>query len=67
MTLTWEASYAIAQELRRNHPQVDLNAVSLQEIYMWTISLPEFEDDPSMANDEILMAIFQEWLEEDLE
>jgi len=67
MTLTWEASYAIARELRRNHPQVDLNAVSLQEIYIWTISLPEFEDDPAMANDEILMAIFQEWLEEDLE
>jgi FeS assembly protein IscX len=67
MTLTWEASYAIARELRRTHPQADLTAVSLQQVYMWTVALPEFEDDPAMANDGILMAIFQEWLEEDLE
>ena len=33
-------------------------------IYDWVIALPEFEDDLELANDEILLAIFQEWFEE---
>jgi FeS assembly protein IscX len=26
--------------------------------------LPEFEDDPQLANDDILRAIYQDWYEE---
>jgi FeS assembly protein IscX len=64
MTLTWEASYAIALELRRQHPGEDIEAVTLQQIYDWTVALSEFEDDPLLANDDILYAIYQEWYEE---
>ncbi len=62
--LTWDDSYAIALELRRQHPLVDLEEVSLYTIYQWTLALPEFDDDPALANDAILAAIVQEWLEE---
>jgi FeS assembly protein IscX len=62
--LTWDDSYAIALALREQHPQIDLENVSLEMIYRWTVALPDFDDDPAMANDEILMAIVQEWLEE---
>ncbi len=36
MTLNWESTYAIALELRRQHPHVNLEDVSLQQIYKWT-------------------------------
>ena len=64
MTLTWEASFAIARELRRQYPEVNIEEVTLQQIYDWTVALSEFEDDPSLANDDILYAIYQEWYEE---
>jgi FeS assembly protein IscX len=64
MTLTWESSYAIAIELKRRHPQVSLEEVTLQQLYDWTLQLDEFEDDPALCNDGILSAIYQEWFEE---
>jgi len=66
MTLNWESTYAIALELRRQHPEADIEQVSLQQIYNWTLALPEFEDDPALANDDILYAIYQDWFEENL-
>lgn len=64
MTLTWETSYAIALELKRQHRDVDLEGLSLRQIYDWTLKLQEFEDDPALCNDDILLAIYQEWFEE---
>ena len=66
MTLNWESTYAIALELRRQHPGADLEQVSLQQIYKWTLALSDFEDDPALANDDILSAIFQDWFEENI-
>ncbi|MBI1793836.1 MAG: Fe-S cluster assembly protein IscX [Chloroflexi bacterium] len=66
MTLNWEATYAIALELRRQHPETNIEEVTLQQIYDWTIRLQEFEDDPALANDDILYAIYQDWFEESL-
>ncbi|HMZ07616.1 MAG TPA: Fe-S cluster assembly protein IscX [Anaerolineales bacterium] len=64
MNLNWEATYAIAMELRRNHKDVNIEEVTLQQIYKWTLELSEFEDDPALANDDILYAIYQDWYEE---
>lgn len=64
MTLTWESTYAIALELRRRHSDVNIEDVSLQQIYEWTIQLNEFEDDLALVNDNILYAIYQDWFEE---
>ena len=66
MTLTWEATYAIAIELRRAHPDVNMEEVSLGQVYDWTLALQEFEDDPELVNDEILQAIYQDWFEENI-
>jgi FeS assembly protein IscX len=62
--LTWEDSYAIALALKNQHPEIDLETVSLKMIYHWTVALPDFVDDPQLANDLILEAIYQEWFEE---
>lgn len=62
--LTWDDSFAIAQELIQRHSNVALESVSLGMIYRWTVELPNFVDDKELANDSILSAIYQEWLEE---
>lgn len=64
MTLTWESTYAIALELRRKHQDINIEEVTLGQIYNWTLELSEFEDDPALANDDILYAIYQDWYEE---
>lgn len=66
MTLTWESTYAIALELRRQHRDADIETVTLEQIHAWTLALPEFEDDPLLANDEILYAIYLDWFEENI-
>lgn len=63
-TLTWDDTYPIALALSKRHPGINLEEVSLNTIYRWTLELPEFVDDPRLANDAILAAIFQEWFEE---
>lgn len=63
-TLTWEDSYAIALALRERYPDITLEEVSLGMIYRWTLVLPGFSDDPELANESVLLAIYQEWFEE---
>lgn len=63
-TLYWDAIYEIALALKAAYPQETLEAVSLGELFQWVIALPGFADDPELANDEILAAIYQEWFEE---
>lgn len=64
--LTWESTYAIALALKEAHPGIDFETLTLGTIYQWTLELPNFEDDPALANDEILSAIYQDWYEENL-
>ena len=62
--LTWESTYAIALALKREHPSIDMETVTLGDIQRWTLALQDFADDPALANDEILSAIYQDWYEE---
>ena len=64
--LTWDDSYAIAFSLKQQHPGFSLEEISLEMIYQWTLALPGFDDEPGLVNEEILNAIIQEWLEEDV-
>jgi FeS assembly protein IscX len=62
--LTWDDSYAIALALREQRPNINLEMISLGMIYHWALELEDFQDDPDLANDDVLMAIYQEWFEE---
>jgi FeS assembly protein IscX len=62
--LYWDGAYAIARRLIAEQPQADLAQVTLNMIYNWVIAWPEFKDDPALATDELLEAIYQEWYEE---
>jgi FeS assembly protein IscX len=63
MSLNWESTYALAIELQRMHPDVQLPDVTLGDIFNWTLALPDFEDDAALCNYEILTSIYQEWYE----
>lgn len=62
--LYWDAIYEIVLALKASQPQQTLEDVSLGDVFRWTVALPNFADDPELANDEILAAIYQEWFEE---
>lgn len=62
--LYWDAIYEIVLALKAKHPQQNLEDVTLGDIFRWTLALPNFVDDPELANDDILAAIYQEWYEE---
>ena len=62
-SLNWESTFAIALALKQAYPEADLDNVSLNMIYAWTVALDNFEDDRALANDEILSAIYQDWFE----
>jgi FeS assembly protein IscX len=64
--LNWESTFAIALALKAKYPLVNFESVSLGDIYRWTLQLDGFEDDPALANDGILSAIYQDWFEETL-
>jgi FeS assembly protein IscX len=64
--LTWESTYAIALALKDAHPGIDMESVTLGNIYAWTLALEDFDDDPALVNDDILSAIYQDWYEENL-
>jgi len=62
--LSWDSSYAIVLELKERYPDIDIDAVGLQKLYQMIMTLPNFDDDPELANDAILAHILGEWYEE---
>ena len=62
--LTWDAIYEIALALIAAHPEIELEQVSLTQLYNMVVELPQFDDDLELVNENILRAIFQEWYEE---
>ena len=63
MGINWEATYELALALRRAHPDASLDDVTLEQVFQWSMALPEFDDEGALCNDEILQSIFQEWYE----
>lgn len=62
--LYWDASYEIVLALNAAYPSVDLDAISLEQLYRWIVNLPNFADDPELVNEGILIDILREWYEE---
>lgn len=63
-SLYWESSYAIVLRLMEIYPDVDVERVGTEQLYRWIIALPEFADDPLLANEGILNEILRDWYEE---
>jgi FeS assembly protein IscX len=60
----WDSTYEIVLSLKDLHPDADLDAIGLQQLNQLIVALPDFADDPELANDGILTEILREWYEE---
>lgn len=62
--LYWESTYEIVLALMEQYPDLDMDAVGLNELNEYIVALPNFADDPRLANEGILSEILREWYEE---
>ncbi|MAS33490.1 MAG: Fe-S assembly protein IscX [Anaerolineaceae bacterium] len=62
--LYWDSSYEIVLRLMEAFPQVDVETIGIEQLYRWVIALPDFADEPELANESILNDILREWYEE---
>lgn len=62
--LYWDATYAIAVSLIEYYPEVSPDSVGLKELEQLVERLPNFRDDPVLANERILKDIQITWYEE---
>jgi FeS assembly protein IscX len=62
--LYWNSTYAIAISLIEHYPDVRPDGVGLDELAKLVENLPNFRDDPLMANERILKDIQIIWYEE---
>lgn len=64
LELYWDATYAIAVSLIERYPERNPRDVGLDELARLVESLPNFKDDPALANERILKDIQIIWYEE---
>jgi FeS assembly protein IscX len=64
VSLYWESSYEIVLSLMEAFPEIDIESVGIEQLYQMVIALPEFADDPELANENILKQLLREWYEE---
>ena len=62
--LDWDSAYEIVLELIERYPDVDINGLTLDELFKRITALPDFVGDPAWVNDKILRDILREWYEE---
>jgi len=62
--LYWESSYEIVLSLIDSYPEIDVEEVGIDQLFRLIIALPNFVDDPALANEGLLNEILREWYEE---
>ncbi len=64
MSLSWDYTYEIVLELKKHYADVDVDDVGTQQLLQMILALPDFSDDPALANEDLLNDILREWYEE---
>lgn len=62
--LFWDSTYAIVVSLMERHPERRPVDVGLEELAVLVESLPGFQDDPVLVNEQMLLDILTVWYEE---
>jgi len=62
--LRWTDVQDIAIELEERHPDVDNVNLRFTDLHRWVMELPDFEDDATRSNENILEAIQAAWIDE---
>ena len=61
--MQWREIELIVESLEENNPDVDLEEMSLTDLYDLILDLPEFSDDPDNVKDSDLKKILESWAE----
>ncbi len=64
MALYWDSPYAIALALIEQHPELEPEAVGLEQMADLILKLPDFKDDPALVTERMLIDIQITWYEE---
>lgn len=64
MSLKWQDSREIGEELYDKYPDVDPKTVRFTDLHRWVCELDNFDDEPQSSNEKILEAILLAWLDE---
>ncbi len=62
--LYWDATWEIVLSLKAAYPDIEVETIGLDQLYQYVTTLPNFADDPRLANEGILNEILREWYEE---
>lgn len=64
--LYWDSTYEIVLNLIAVYPQIDPNQLGVQQLLEMILALPNFADEPVLANEDLLVDILRVWYEEAL-
>lgn len=62
--LFWDSTFAIVTSLMTHYPDRRPESVGLSELGQLVESLPGFQDDPDLVNEQFLLDILSVWYEE---
>jgi FeS assembly protein IscX len=62
--LYWESTYELVRHLMTTYPDVSLELLGTRQLLTMILDLPDFADDPRLANEALLNEILREWYEE---
>lgn len=60
----WDSTYEIVLNLMNHHPTVDPDLVGTQQLLEMILALPNFNDEPELAHEGLLVEILRIWYEE---
>lgn len=64
LELFWDSTYAIALTLLEQYPGIRPQDVGLAELTKMVENLPNFQDDPALVTERILLDVQITWYEE---
>ena len=65
--LTWDDAESIGIAICEQHPELDPDRVTLQDVHRFATLLPQFKGDPADLNESKLAAIRSAWAMEFLD
>ena len=62
--LSWDSPYAVALALIEAHAELNVEDIGYEQLVTLVTALPNFIDDPELANEKLLDDIIRDWYEE---
>ncbi len=61
--MQWNEIVHIIEGLEEQHPEIEIEDLTLNDLYDLILDLTDFSDDPANVNDKLLKKILEQWNE----